>query len=327
MKNYEQMAHDVLTRRDAEIKRRRRAFLIGAPCAAAVLVGVVGIGSAVVSSNRGRHINLVTATTDSGSVADANSGATEIADTMTADDASVSSETAIDVPEIGSIEIATEDDPPIFDYTNPNSGNNDIHVLSVDKFNIAENSVELIPDEFTEYNLETLDSFYGFRFNCLSEAYPNWALSHGELGVYRHEFNDGVTAGITTYYTRNTLNYTAPDVSVSVSAQYDKFAPASTEILTADKPVKMPKPEIHNEYDENGNLIGQSISGYDPTKPGTVRPAPDEGVSTVNGYEALIYRDADGNFLADLDMQSRVRITAEGLSEEEFLNVLDRFTK
>lgn len=59
MKNYEEMAQSVLKRRDMEIKRRRRAFLIGAPCAAAVLVGVVGIGAAVASSPmRGSYLNL-----------------------------------------------------------------------------------------------------------------------------------------------------------------------------------------------------------------------------------------------------------------------------
>ncbi len=327
MKNYEQMAHDVLTRRDAEIKRRRRAFLIGAPCAAAALVGVVGIGTAVASSNRGKHINLAVTTAGSGSAADANSGAAEIADTLRADDSSVSSETAIDVPEIGSIDIATEDDPPVSDYTNPNVGQNDIKVLDIDEFNIDEKPKDFSGDTFVEETLEELDRTYGLRFDILGQLHPDWELSYDKLGIYYHDSVNHEFATRGLICSRNTLNYTTSSgAKITVSAQYEVFQPISDERLTYMKPNDPSKYKEETVYDDEGNPIGILGRPIDPNDLG--EPEPDEGVSTVNGYEALIYRDADGNFLADLDMMpAQVRITAEGLSEEEFLNVLDSFTR
>jgi len=319
MKNYEEMAQSVLNRRDTEKKRRKKAFLIGAPCAAAVLVGVVGVGT-VAFANR-PHVNFLVD----------HPGAADGSGTLS-DSAVVSTVAGVDKPEsnpeIGTIDIAIDSKPFKPDYTNPNSGINDIHVLEIDKINIDVNEPVLDPDDFTKYELEALDSFYGLRFNRLAECYPTWKLSHDKLGVYRRETNDGVVASLEMYHTLNTLVYTTEnDAKVTVSAQYTKFIPVSSEVLTDDKPVIIPEPETYTEYDENGNVIGQVAAGYNPGDPSRVNCYPDEGVSTVNGYEALIYRESSGSFLADLDMNSRVRITAEGLSEEEFLEVLDNFTK
>ncbi len=314
MKNYEEMAQSVLNRRDTEIKRRKKAFLIGAPCAAAVLVGVVGVG-AIAIANR-PVINTTFAADGSGTMSDS-----AVASAVVGIDKPESN------PEIGIIDIATDPNPYKPDYTNPNSGQNDIHVLKIDTININHSNTILDLNDFNEYKLEALDSFYGLRFNRLAESYPAWKLSHDKLGVYKRETNDGVVASLEMYHTLNTLVYTTENnAKVTVSAQYTKFMPISSEVLTDDKPVSIPEPETHTEYDENGNVIGQAAAGYDPTK-NPNKPTPDEGVSTVNGYEALIYRDSNGSFLADLDMSSRVRITAEGLSEEEFLEVLDNFTK
>lgn len=349
MKNYEEMAQSVLKRRDIEIKRRRRAFLIGAPCAAAVLVGVVGIGAAVASRSRGKYINFTTTHSQDMTTAVNNADANDAMGyehTSTADgyenSGDVNSGACIDVQPVTppvsndnapttSMEIAVETEPPINDYSNPNAGVNDIKVLKLDEFKETAIIDIRYQDDFVPYTLENLDSFYGLRFNRLGELYPNWKLSYDELGIYRRETNDGFVAKLEMYNTCNTLKYTTENgAEIEVAAQYNQFIPVSDEMLTADKPVDIPKPEIINEYDENGNLIGQTTPAYDPTKnPNT--PAPDEGVSTVNGYEALIYQytnDALGNyFLADLDMTSRVRIAAHGLSEEEFLEVLDNFTK
>lgn len=355
MKNYEEMAQSVLKRRDMEIKRRRRAFLIGAPCAAAVLVGVVGIGAAVASSPmRGSYLNLAVGRDDT-DVNDTGTNAvgiensypsysTENAPASSAVHDEISSagnsdnciippvsENSGEIAPVSTADIAidypVDTDPPVNDYTNPNAGINDIKVLELDEFKVNKIVDVSAPDDFVPYTLEQLDSFYGFRFNRLGELYPSWKLSYDKLGVYRRETNDGFVAKLEMYDTCNTLKYTTENgAEIEVAAQYGKFEPVSDDMLTDDKPVKIPTPEIINEYDENGNLIGQTTPAYDPTKnPNT--PTPDEGVSIVNGYEALIYRDANGFFLADFDMTSRVRITAEGLSEEEFLEVLDNFTK
>lgn len=383
MKNYEEMANNVLKRRDAEIKRRRRAFLIGAPCTAAVLVGAIGIGKFAydryderrlleIADAAGGFITqaYVTRPGESAAASTSNSSySTEIAYSSNGDkigsaansdfigDIEISS--APDSTEIApensgeiapaysssesvpatttdnAIDLPIDTDPPVNDYTNPNSGINDIKVLNIDSIDKIRQTaeVEIIePNDFTPYTIEALDSFYGLRFNRISELYPNWKLSYDKLGVYRREKNDGFVASLEMYNTRNTLTYTTENgATVEVSAQYEKFFPVSDEMLTADKPVKIPAPEIITEYDENGNVIGQATPAYDPTKNPAAQPVPDEGVSTVNGYEALIYHyTLDGypdSFLADLDMQSRVRITAQGLSEAEFLEVLDNFTR
>lgn len=402
MKNYEEMAHNVLKRRDAEIKRRKRAFLIGAPCAAAVLVGVIGVGkfAADTINERRLAVNTVVA---SGSEDDdfmlqvyttrrdenssqSNSGGFAAGSNIDAPDSTIAEKTpaysterneigsAANSDFIGDIEIApapeitesapensgeiapaysnsesvpattadiaidlpVDTDPFINDYTNPNSGISEIKVLDIDSIDKIRQTtiVEILePRDFTPYTFEALDSFYGLRFNRLSELYPNWKLSYDKLGVYRREKNDGFVASLEMYNTCNTLTYTTENgATVEVSAQYEKFLPVSDEMLTADKPIKTqnsPSTEIITEYDENGNVIGMATPSYDPGK--VTKPEPDEGVSTVNGYEALIYRYAlEGypeTFLADLDMQSRVRIMAQGLSETEFLEVLDNFTK
>lgn len=388
MKNYEEMAHSVLKRRDTEIKRRKRAFLIGAPCAAAVLVGVVGVSAAAASRGRSGYINPVVGKPDSGSSANSSapaapafsttagkdtvgtdtSGTNAIGYESSADigsseyiepippytqgggyDAPDSSGTGIricsgvpvvpPVPndpaptstaevttvDIG-IDLPVDNDPLADDYTNPNAGQNDIKILDIDEFSFPEITVELDENDFDEYTLEALDGYYHLRFNRLEQLYPSWTLSHDRLGVYRHEENDGFIASLKIVSSLNTLTYNAPDVTVRVSAQHNEFTPVSKERLSKYKPVEnaAPKPETHIEYDENGNVIGMSTGAYDP---GDVKVVPDEGASIVNGYEALIYRSADGSYLADLDMASDVRITAEGLTEEQFLEVLDNFTR
>lgn len=384
MKNYEEMAHNVLKRRDAEIKRRRRAFLIGAPCTAAVLVGVIGVGKFAYDRYDERRIleiadaaggfitqAYVKRPGESAAASTSNSSySPEIAYSSNGDEigSAANSDFIGDIeiapaPEITesapensgeiapaysssesvpattadiAIDLPVDTDPFINDYTNPNAGINDIKVLDIDSLDKIRQTaiVEILePRDFTPYTFEALDSFYGLRFNRLSELYPNWKLSYDKLGVYRREKNDGFVASLEMYNTCNTLTYTTENgATVEVSAQYEKFLPVSDEMLTADKPVKTqnsPSTEIITEYDENGNVIGMATPSYDPGK--VTKPEPDEGVSTVNGYEALIYRYAlEGypeTFLADLDMQSRVRIMAQGLSETEFLEVLDNFTK
>ncbi|MBD5129265.1 MAG: hypothetical protein HDT43_05010 [Ruminococcaceae bacterium] len=386
MKNYEEMAQSVLKRRDTEIKRRKRAFLIGAPCAAAVLVGVVGIGAAVASQSRGKYIHpAVAKPIDNNANAAGNNnigfdaigydtpaasaaafpeyttgnidiGSPEIAANTNTDMPEIASETNIDLPvstadiettpEIApvpntsapmttSLDIAAVE-PPVVDYTNPNSGINDIKVLDIDKFNESVTGIVTFGDGFTPYGLEDLDSFYGLRFNRLGMLHPNWTLAYYDLGVYKRETNDGFIAKLELLYTQNALEYTTESgAKIYVAAQYGKFDPVSDEMLTADKPVIYPKPETYTEYDENGNIIAQGTAAYDPTKNPPITPEPDEGVSTVNGYEALIYHYTgdlpddipEECFVADLDMNSRVRIWSMGLSEEEFLKVLDDFTK
>lgn len=213
------------------------------------------------------------------------------------------------------------------DFTNENSGITDTSIIDVDEFNIT-SVPDPDPNELDEMTVNRVNSFFSVELDRLGIIHPEWTESHDKLGIYRHEESGNGFMAIRNYYTTNTLNYiTESGANISVSVQQLKFAPVSDETLTADKPVKIPEQSVITEYDENGNVIGQMSPGYDPTVNPPEKPTPDEGISTVNGYEALIYRDADGKFLADLNMGSRVRITADGLSENEFLEILDEFTK
>jgi len=326
MKSYEQMARDVLRRRDMELKHKRggkwrsafrgsRArgekganarFSFGAPYAAAGLAIAVMIGTvvAVQSKNQPNEVH-----TQGGYIH-------PVVDTSSPNEV---------------VSMTSDAGPFLIDYTNPNVGQTNIVWLSAEKPS-AGDDIELDEKDFRERTLEVLDSYYRLRFNRLGEVYTDWKLSYDKLGDYRREIEKPGAVGMEIYYTRNTLNYTTESgAKVTVSAQRTKFEPISDERLTADKPVVRPKPETHTVYDKDGNAIGEAVAGYDPYATVSVGPAPtptpDEGVSTVNGYEALIYRLSDGSFLADLDMNSRVRITAEGVSDEKFLEILDNFTK
>lgn len=319
MKNYEEMAQSVLKRRDIEIKRRRRAFLIGAPCAAAVLVGVVGIGAAVMSQYRGGRLDdLINYNYNPGAAGVGNSTDTS---SEYAADSGIAEIATVDRPASSTAEIAVDIDP----YKG-----NDIKILDIDGFNIPEIAPDLSNSTFFEYSLEELCDYYGIDINRLGKLHPNWETSYGKLGLYNVEFEIKDNALLLkphgkVEYTRNNISYTTEGgASITVSAQNERFDPVSKEVFTYDKPTDPSKFTSETVYDDNGNPAGTIVSPIDPGDTGRV---PDEGISTVNGYEALIYRSANGGFLADLKMGTRVRITAEGLSEKDFISILNEFTE
>ncbi len=313
MKSYEQMTKDVLKRRDEELKTSKKfgkAAQIAIPCASmAAIVGIV----CGVSMFTDRNIDAA---------------GSRLGETVSSGDDSyifqvyVSHENsnADSTPEIGTV----ENEKP--DYTNPNSGQNDIHVLEVGMFN-SDSGVETNPADFDPYTIETLCRFYDLEFDRLTKLHSSWGLQHEPLGIYKKQSSDSYSVSMEMYGTRNTLNYTTDKgAKISISAQYPKFAPLSTEMFAEDKPFKPTIPETINQYDENGNLVGQISPGYNPDNDPN-RPVNDEGVSVVNGYDAYIYRDSNGNFAADINMASRVRFIAKGLTESEFLEILDEYTK
>lgn len=327
MKNYEEMAQSVLKRRDIEVKRRKRAFLIGAPCAAAVLAAAAGVGTVVASQSRGKYINPVV---------DFPPGAAEVNSSAEIGEA------------VSSADIAVAPAEPI-DFTNPNVGQTNIHVVYAEDLHM-DNGADVDGYDFNEYTLDEMDNFYGLRFNRLGDLYPEWELSHGKIGAYSRTYSEtkaGVDVMVHEYGPdRNTLNYTTENGGkVSVTVQRDKFEPLSPEFAVPEKntSTSIPAPEIHTEYDENGNVIGQTAAGYNPAAgrgpdpnaqpPERVNCYPAEISSVINGYDAIVCgqltkgeaSDIDF-FAADIDMASHVRIIAKGLSEKEFTDILDNFT-
>ena len=320
MKNYEEMAQSVLKRRDIGIKRRRRAFLIGAPCAAAVLVGVAGIGTVVAAHSRGKQpVDLINY-----HPGDAGISSAEIAEVVSSAD-------------IAAVE------PEQIDYTNPNVGQTTINITYVEDIHM-DNGTDVDGCDFNEYTLDGLDRFYGLRFSRFSELYPDWAVSYDKLGTYTRDYTEN-RAGIDMCVheltsDRNTLNYTTEyGGKVTVIAQKSEFEPLSPDYADHEENTSVPNHKIHTEYDKNGNIIRQWTDGYDPA---ASRPAdysdPDNSKSgaynsVINGYEAAIFgqitkgttSDVDF-FAADIKMSSHVIIITEGFTDEEFLIILDDFT-
>lgn len=322
MKTSEQMTHDVLVRRDKELKeraaKRRRAMRIGVPCAAALALTAVCTAD-MAARSRGSYIHNVIAGPESGtSGTNVMDSGPEIyypdSDSMGGEYYFQNSTNSLGVAE-----------PEPIDFTNPKAGQNDIHVISVTSFN-ADNGVKGDPLDLDPYTMDQLYSFYRIEFDRLTKLHLDWELQHEPLGIYKKYSDDGFVASMSMYCTRNTLNYTTDTgAKVTVSVQSGKFDPLSAEKFAKDKPFKPTISEPTNFYDENGNLIGQGVGSYNPDNDPN-RPVNDEGVSLVNGYDAYIYRDSSGDFAADIDMNTRVRITAAGLSEAGFLKILDEYT-
>lgn len=328
MKNYKEMAQSVLRRREIEIKRRKRAFLIGAPCAAAVLVGAAGIGTSVAANSRsGQLQELIHYTSDSNAV----NGAADIG-------------TAEIAEAVSSVDIAMVE-PEQIDYTNPKVGQTIINITYVKELHM-DNGADVDGCDFTEYTLDGLDRFYGLRFSRFSALYPEWELSYDKLGTYTKDYTEN-KAGLDVCVheltsNRNTLNYTTEfGGKVSVIAQLSEFEPLSPDFAGSEEDASesFPNAVMHAEYDKKGKLIRQWTQGYDPT---ASRPADNANAdnnksgtynSVINGYETAIYgqitkgttSDVDF-FAADIKMSSHVRIIAEGFTDEEFLIILDDFT-
>lgn len=319
MKNYEEMAQSVLKRRDIGIKRRRRAFLIGAPCAAAVLVGVAGIGTVVAAHSRGKQpVDLINY-----HPGDAGSSSAEIAE-------------AVSSADIAAVE------PEQIDYTNHNVGQTNINWIYLEDIHM-DNGADVDGCDFNEYTLDGLDRFYGLRFSRFSELYPDWVLSYDKLGTYTRDYTEN-TAGLDVCVhelvsNRNTLNYTTEyGGKVTVTAQKSKFEPLSPDYADHEENTSVPEPEIHTEYDENGNVIGQTAAGYDPaaSRPADYSATEDDQSkyrSVINGYPAVVCAQIPKNgtsrdnfFAADIAMSSNVRIIAEGVTFRKFEEILDNFT-
>lgn len=314
MKSYEQMTKDVLKRRDEELKASNKfskAIKVIVPCASAAagVAVIFGVG-ALVSS--GGYRNAIATPNSSNS---ANSTA------ITTINPSSSNEL---------VDIAMEDQNKL-DFTNPKSGQSskEINVIIVDKFNLEQN-ISLNENEFNEYPMEQLCGLYGLEFDRLTKLHSDWTESHEPLGVYRSYFSEGGAAGMSmTVF--NTLNYTTDTgAKISVSAKFGKFDPITDTLnksFAEDKPYTPTVSKPINEYDENGNLIAQMSPGYDPTKD-TNRPTNDEGVFMINGYDVYMYREGDTNkFAADINMGTRVRFVAEGLTTQEFYDIIDEYTR
>lgn len=160
------------------------------------------------------------------------------------------------------------------------------------------NLVTIDADDLVKYTMEELNNYYGIEFDRLTRLHGDWEELHGNLGIYRHNFNYTEYGDYDVInWTHNAIHYMLPDSSV----------------LTV-------------EAQEGGNLP-------DPETWSSPTPC----YSRVNGYKAMIYLDGDdsktypngsGIITAVIENNGTlIRLRTAGFTEEQFLNVLDEYTK
>lgn len=299
MKTYEEMARDVLKRRDEELLKtkktqnyemtdtppevvypassKKRGLLpkIAVPCAAAVLVGTVGV--TVWNDNRrgGGYSRNVAAQLERAP----ESG----------------------VPEIGKPDIALENSVGNSSAPSTAARETNINILNYERFleklpDHTDHTVEVsVNCKFEEMTIAELNDMYGIQFDKLSGLHADWSMSADRLGITYKERPAVVTESYAasgsreTVSTLNRLVYTTPDgAKLEVSA----------ELATIPE---MPEPELS-----------------------------EDDYSVLNGYRALVMgADHEGKTLYGAIIQmdrACVQISVEGFSEEEFIKVLREYT-
>lgn len=220
MKTYEEMARDVLRRRDEELlkiqqtsqnnappeivypgKIKKRSWLpkIAIPCAAAVLVGTVGVTVwKNTQQTRGKYFHQAVAELESGS-SPAYSG-----------------------------DIAFTDAPSIA-YNIYNGGATIININEADEW-LVYHLPDLMEEDFRAINYN-INNYYGMEFDRLSRVFPDWESKHEPFRTYEHDENDGVVASHKIIFTANVIEYTTGDGgTVSVGASLiEKYASAEVE--------------------------------------------------------------------------------------------------
>lgn len=239
MKTYEEMARDVLRRRDEELssitqasqlqsqinpppevvypaaskKRGKLGLLpkIAIPCAAAVLVGTVGLTvwkNVKKDNSRGKYINPY--------VYEDEPGTPEYSDGVV-------------------FQIAAEQPESIY-----KGGKTEIYINEVEDWNSYSFPL-LLEEDFSpiEYNI---NNYYGMEFDRLSKVYPEWESSHEPFGIYAHDEFNAEVASHRIIYTINRIDYTTDNNgSVCVVASLiEKYDAATAENA---------KPSIINGFD------------------------------------------------------------------------------
>lgn len=290
MKTYEEMARDVLRRRDEELsnitqasqlqsqinpppevvypaapkKRGKLGLLpkIAIPCAAAVLVGTVGVS--VWKNVRGRQspnqMQGIAAEYDSNNTPNNTPAADENGDVL---------------------QLAHEDRESIY-----KGGKTEICINEVEDWDIY-NIPVLLGEDFCPLDDDMINTYYGFEFDRLSRVFPEWESEHDPFGTYAHDEDDGFAASHRIIYTTNVIHYTNKASLVAVAASITPRYDSAT--------VENAKPSVINGFDA---MVYSRIGELDEMQ-----------------------------YAADIEMGiAQVQIHAVNVSKEEFLNILDVYT-
>lgn len=290
MKTYEEMARDVLKRRDEELqkiqqtsqnnappevfypasKKRRLLPKIAIPCAAAVLVGAVGVTLWNKVPRRGEYIQNY------------------------ADE--------VENPENQRNDIALE--APFSQSGTPayTARETKINIVRLDSHRLGKNEpADVIHVEdssnckYEPLTMEELNELYRIEFNKLSRLHTDWSEEHGDLRRIVREYPSVTTESYMASGSReiistlNSLTYKTPNgAEIEVSADRD--------------------------FKTDLSKLGFSEEDY----------------SVLNGYQAIVASASyEGETLygAVIDMEgTNVQISAEGLSESEFVQILREYT-
>lgn len=291
MKTYEEMARDVLKRRDEELLKvqktqnhtadnmqpevvypasgkRRLLPKIAIPCAAAVLVGAVG---AAVWNNipQGGYIQNIVAERDTEIGPPLAEGPEIVSDNDNQDNAPASAERETKI-NIVDTSIASTNIPPAIDFPTDDL-------------------------KFEPYTLEKLNEFYGIEFNRFSRLHTDWNEECGALGIRVRETEGIVTENYAASSSRevadtyNRIDYTTPDGS-NIMVTAERFAAISDFGVSKEE---------HS-----------LLNGYDAV------------IARVTGAPG-----ADLLYHCSVDMDgTTVHIDVNGLSEQEFIKLILEYT-
>lgn len=352
MKNYEQMARDVLKRRDEELqistarKSRYRFMKIAVTCCSALAVVVIGglVWTHVGTVSNGNNI-ADDDLSDSGFQFQAyrspNSKPTESMaahspeQDMGVDDIGVEEAAdTVNVPTIGGgfdgadydssadLDIAIEE--PVDPDESDEDDNDNIIVNVCSEFYFPEER-DVSGWDYEPMTVEELCDFYKVPLNALSMAHPDWKEEHGKLGHYSKTTDDGF---MVSHAIENvgTLRYVTPDgADITVIPDFG----------TPRDPSKAP------ETDKRDNSGAQTVSLPDggmatasspPMIPNEVGEEEMIDSSTLLGVPVTVYRNADGDYLADFQpygsadgLHGYLRVIARGMSEDDFIDVIRCF--
>ncbi|MDE6732607.1 MAG: M23 family metallopeptidase [Oscillospiraceae bacterium] len=215
MKTYEEMARDVLKRRDEELLKtqqtsqlnappevvypgemKKRSWLprIAIPCAAAVLVGVVGLNvwKNIRSNQNPNQTPGIAAADEDGEYTFQN--------------------------------FVREEPESIY-----KGGECYFSINLAKRWNVYSQPA-LLEEDFRPIDDDKINNYYGMEFDRLSTLFPEWESTHEPFGTYEHDEDDGFVASHAVISSTNSITY-KPDAgsTVIVSARYQSYCSASVD--------------------------------------------------------------------------------------------------
>ncbi|MDE6728666.1 MAG: hypothetical protein K2J80_12125 [Oscillospiraceae bacterium] len=289
MKTYEEMARDVLKRRDEELlkmpqttynappevvypavsKKRGLVPKIVIPCTAAVTAAAVGICIWNKIPHRGRYINQ-----------------------LIASDEPLTDQEKLDfIYEAFKSHKYEDQIIPVTFESVYKGGRTEININKAEVKDVYPyyeyNSIppNMPKDEdFISIADEEINSYYGMEFDRLSTVFTDWKSEHKPFGYYNRDIETShmVEHLVHGYYSHNSIAYTTEGgIEFAVSARFNKFTAAV----------------------ENAKS------------------------SVINGFDAMIYQFPSGGFVVDIDMGAIVRIHADRVHKDTLIKIIDAYTK